>query len=137
MYIQSAKRKTQSAKWGDMVRKGNRGKESLRKVNITRDYIKYAEGSCLIEAGDTKVICTASVENSVPHFLKNQGTGWITAEYGMLPRSCKIRVQRDSSRGKSNGRSQEIQRLIGRTMRAVVDLRELGERTIFIDYPTQ
>lgn len=116
-----------------IMRKGNRDRQSLRKIKIKKNYIKYAEGSCLIQAGDTKVVCTASVENSVPPFLRNQGTGWITAEYGMIPRSCKTRVQRESSRGRPNGRTQEIQRLIGRSLRAVVDLRQLGERTIWMD----
>jgi len=116
-----------------MVRHGNRGPHSLRKVKITRDYIKYAEGSCLIEAGNTKVVCTASIEEAVPLFLRKQGTGWITAEYGMIPRSCKVRVQREASKGRPNGRTQEIQRLIGRSLRAVADLKKLGERTIWID----
>lgn len=111
----------------------NRGKHNLRKVKITRNYIKYAEGSCLIEAGNTKVVCTASVEDGVPPFLRNQGRGWITAEYGMIPRSCKTRVTRESSRGRPSGRTQEIQRLIGRSLRCVVELQQLGERTIWID----
>lgn len=115
------------------MRKENRGIRNLRKIKIKRNYIKYAEGSCLIEAGDTKVVCTASVEETVPRFLRNQGKGWITAEYGMIPRSCRARVPRESSRGKVSGRTQEIQRLIGRSLRAVVDLRTLGERTVWID----
>jgi len=105
----------------------------LRKMTISRNYMKFADGSCLIEMGDTKVICTASIEVGVPPFLRGKGTGWITAEYGMLPRSCKARVQRESSRGKIGGRTHEIQRLIGRSMRAVADMKALGERTIWID----
>jgi ribonuclease PH len=116
-----------------MIRSDRRGLENLRKVSITRDYIKYAEGSCLIELGNTKVICTASIEESVPSFLKDKGTGWITAEYGMLPRSCATRVTREAARGKINGRTYEIQRLIGRSLRAVVDMDKLGERTIWLD----
>lgn len=116
-----------------IIRRDGRGAEILRKVNITRNYMKFAEGSCLIELGDTKVICTASVDENVPQFLKGKGTGWITAEYGMLPRSCKTRVQREASRGSVGGRTHEIQRLIGRCLRAVVDLNLLGERTIWID----
>lgn len=95
--------------------------------------MKYPEGSCLIEMGDTKVICTASVEEKVPPFLKNSGQGWVTAEYGMLPRSCESRTQRDSSAGRVNGRSQEIQRLVGRAMRSITDLHGFGERTVWLD----
>ena len=95
--------------------------------------MKFAEGSCKIEVGNTKIICTASIENKVPHFLKNTGSGWITSEYGMLPRSCQTRIQRESSRGKQSGRTQEIQRLIGRSLRSVIELNSLGERTIWID----
>jgi len=102
-------------------------------MKITRDFIKYAEGSCLIEMGDTKVICTASVEEKVPPFLKGSGKGWVTAEYGMLPRSCETRTQRDASAGRVNGRSQEIQRLVGRATRSVTDLNAFGERTIWLD----
>lgn len=116
-----------------MVRQDQRGFEILRKVTITKDYIKYAEGSCLIELGNTKVICTATLEETVPPFLKDKGTGWITAEYGMLPRSCVTRVPREAARGKINGRTYEIQRLIGRSLRAVVDMKALGERTIWLD----
>jgi ribonuclease PH len=116
-----------------MIRSDQRGFEVLRKVNITRNYIKYAEGSCLIELGNTKVVCTATVEESVPNFLKDKGTGWVTAEYGMLPRSCATRVPREAARGKINGRTYEIQRLIGRSLRAVVDMDKMGERTIWID----
>ena len=107
--------------------------DALRKVTITRNYMKYAEGSCLIEVGNTKVICTASCEAKVPPFLRDKGTGWITAEYSMLPRSCLTRIQRESSKGKVGGRTHEIQRLIGRSLRTVVDLKQLGERTIWID----
>lgn len=116
-----------------MIRQDGRKNNELRKVKITKDYIKYAEGSCLIELGDTKVITTATVEGSVPPFLKGKGTGWITAEYGMIPRSCKTRVQREAAKGKLGGRTHEIQRLIGRSMRAVVDMKVLGERTVWMD----
>ena len=116
-----------------MTRQGKRANNKIRDLKITRDYIKYAEGSCLIELGDTKVITTATVENSVPPFLKGKGVGWVTAEYGMIPRSCKTRVQREASKGKLGGRTMEIQRLIGRSMRTVVDTKSLGERTIWID----
>jgi len=116
-----------------MARHNGRKNDELRQVKITRDYIKYAEGSCLIEFGDTKVIATASVENTVPPFLKGKGTGWVTAEYSMIPRSCKSRVPREAAKGKLGGRTHEIQRLIGRSMRAVVDTAMLGERTIYMD----
>lgn len=116
-----------------MIRSDQRGLDKLRKVKITRNYLKFAEGSCLIELGNTKVICTASLEESVPPFLKGQGSGWITAEYGMLPRSSATRIPREASKGKIGGRTHEIQRLIGRSLRAVVDLTKLGERTIWID----
>lgn len=112
-----------------MARLDNRGNDKLRKVQITRNYLKYAEGSCLIEMGNTKVICTASVEESVPPFLKGSGTGWVTAEYGMLPRSCDKRIPR----GKDSGRTYEIQRLVGRSLRAVTEMKKMGERTIWID----
>ena len=112
-----------------MARIDGRGVDKLRKVTITRNFIKYPEGSCLIEMGNTKVICTASVEESVPMFLRNSGTGWVTAEYGMLPRSCNARIPR----GKDSGRSYEIQRLLGRSLRSVTDMKSLGERTIWID----
>jgi len=115
------------------MRDDGRSNQALRKIKLTRNYMKFAEGSCLIEAGGTKVICTASVEKTVPPFLRNQGTGWITAEYGMLPRSCKTRTMREASRGKLGGRTHEIQRLIGRSLRAVCDLTKLGERTIWLD----
>lgn len=116
-----------------MIRQNGRRHNELRKVKITKDYIKYAEGSCLVEIGDTKVITTATVEESVPSFLKGKNSGWVTAEYGMIPRSCRTRVQREASRGKLGGRTHEIQRLIGRSMRAVVDTAKLGERTIWMD----
>jgi len=112
-----------------MVRNDGRSLDKLRKVTITRNYNKYAEGSCLIELGNTRVICTASVEESVPPFLKGTGTGWVTAEYGMLPRSCQTRIPRN----KDSGRTHEIQRLVGRSLRAVCELKPLGERTIWID----
>ncbi|MFH1753876.1 MAG: ribonuclease PH [Candidatus Omnitrophota bacterium] len=115
------------------MRVDGRKHNELRKIKITRGYMKFADGSCMIEMGNTKVICTASVENGVPHFLRGKGTGWMTAEYAMLPRSCKSRVSRESSKGKVGGRTHEIQRLIGRSMRAVADLKALGERTIWID----
>lgn len=116
-----------------MDRIDGREREQLRPVKITRNYLKHAEGSVLIEMGDTKVICTASVEEKVPPFLKGSGKGWITGEYGMLPRSTEVRKIRDSTRGKIDGRTMEIQRLIGRALRSVVNLEELGENTIFID----
>lgn len=112
-----------------MLRENNRGLENLRKITIKRHYSKYAEGSCLIELGNTRVVCTVTVENSVPAFLKDTGTGWITAEYGMLPRSCNVRLNRQ----KMSGRTYEIQRLIGRSLRAVVDMDRLGERTLRVD----
>lgn len=115
------------------MRKGNRSANTMRPINITLDVMKYAEGSALIEIGDTKVICTASLEEKVFQFLAGTGKGWITAEYGMLPRSTYNRLVRDASRGKIAGRSHEIQRLIGRALRSIVDLHGLGERTIWID----
>jgi ribonuclease PH len=114
-----------------MKRSDGRSSGELRKIKITKDYTKHAEGSCLIEFGETRVICTASVEESVPPFLRNTGTGWVTAEYGMLPRSCTTRIHRDKAA--NSGRTQEIQRLIGRSLRGVVNLDKLGERTIKID----
>jgi len=115
------------------MRLDSRDNDQLRKVKITKDYIEYAEGSCLIEVGNTKVICTASVEEKVPPFLRNSGSGWVTAEYGMLPRSCKSRVLRESRKGSVSGRTSEIQRLIGRSLRAIVDLKGFGEKTIWMD----
>ena len=114
-----------------MTRCDGRSPGQLRKIKITKDYVKHAEGSCLVEFGDTRVICTATVENDVPPFLRNKGTGWVTAEYGMLPRSCETRVRRDKAA--NSGRTQEIQRLIGRSLRGVTDLRRIGERTVKID----
>ncbi|MBP6965124.1 MAG: ribonuclease PH [Armatimonadetes bacterium] len=116
-----------------MAREDGRTNDQIRPVSITRGYIKYAEGSCLIEVGDTRVICTASVEEKVPPFLKGSGTGWVTAEYGMIPRSCLTRNQREATRGQLGGRTMEIQRLVGRSLRSVVDLKALGERTIWMD----
>lgn len=116
-----------------MTRPSGRRQEQLRTVKITRNYTKHAEGSVLVEFGDTKVICTASVETGVPRFLRGQGQGWVTAEYGMLPRSTGSRMGREAARGKQGGRTQEIQRLIGRSLRAAIDLKALGENTIAID----
>jgi len=112
-----------------MVRIDGRSADKIRKVNITRNYLKHPEGSCLIELGNTKVICTASVEESVPPFLKGSGTGWVTAEYGMLPRSCDKRMPR----GKDSGRTYEIQRLVGRSLRTVTEMKSMGERCIWLD----
>lgn len=116
-----------------MIRDDRRAYDRLRKIKIAQDYIKFAEGSCLIELGNTRVVCTASVEEKVPFFLRDSGSGWITAEYGMIPRACQTRTPRESTRGKTGGRTHEIQRLIGRSLRAVVDMEKLGERTIWID----
>jgi ribonuclease PH len=110
-----------------------RAPNELRPVRITRHYTRHAEGSVLIECGDTKVICTASVEQNVPPFLRGKGQGWVTAEYGMLPRSTDTRMRREASSGKQSGRTQEIQRLIGRSLRAITDLAGLGERQIRVD----
>lgn len=115
------------------MRSDGRGAGSLRNIIITRDYIKHAEGAVLVEFGDTKVVCTASVEESVPPFLRGKGTGWVTAEYSMLPRATHTRSVREAARGKIGGRTHEIQRLIGRSLRAVTDLTLLGERSILID----
>ena len=114
-------------------RSGERAANALRPVRITRNYTAYAEGSVLIEFGGTKVLCTASVEEKVPGHKKGSGEGWVTAEYGMLPRATHTRSDREAARGKQSGRTQEIQRLIGRSMRAVFDLKKLGERTIYLD----
>lgn len=116
-----------------LERHDGRAHDQMRPVKITRDYIKHAEGSVLIEVGNTKVICTATVEDKVPPFLRGQGTGWITAEYAMIPRATSVRNIRESSRGRVGGRTHEIQRLIGRALRSVVDLKAIGERTIWID----
>jgi ribonuclease PH len=118
----------------DLVfRSDNRAPDQMRPVNIVPNFIAMAEGSALIEVGSTRVICTASVEESVPAFMKGSGKGWITAEYSMLPRSTLTRTPREASRGKQSGRTHEIQRLIGRALRAAVDLNQLGERTITLD----
>ncbi|MBV9625977.1 MAG: ribonuclease PH [Acidobacteria bacterium] len=114
-------------------RSDNRAPNQMRPVKIIPDYLSTAEGSSLIEVGNTRVICTASVDESVPVFLRNTGRGWVTAEYGMLPRSTLTRTPRESTRGRVGGRTHEIQRLIGRSLRAVVDLERLGERTILVD----
>ncbi len=114
-------------------RSDNRALDQMRPVNILPEFISTAEGSVLIELGNTRVICTASIEESVPNFLRNTGKGWITSEYGMIPRSTLTRTPRDSAKGRSSGRTFEIQRLIGRSLRAVTDLSRLGERTIWID----
>lgn len=114
-------------------RSDNRAFDEIRQARITRNYCKHALGSCLIEIGDTRVICAASMENKVPPHLKNTGTGWITAEYGMLPASTNTRTARESSRGRTKGRTHEIQRLIGRSLRAATSLADLGERTVWID----
>jgi ribonuclease PH len=114
-------------------RNDNRTGEQIRPVNIIPDFISTAEGSALIEVGNTRVICTASIEEGVPAFLRNSGKGWISSEYGMLPRSTLTRTAREAAKGRPSGRTQEIQRLIGRSLRAVTDLKGLGERTIWID----
>ena len=115
------------------MRPSGRAPHELRPVHIQRRYTKHAEGSVLVQFGDTHVLCTASVEERVPPFLKDSGRGWVTAEYGMLPRSTNTRTDREASRGKQSGRTQEIQRLIGRALRAVVDLGRLGQRTVHLD----
>ncbi|TKI56478.1 ribonuclease PH [Brevibacillus antibioticus] len=115
------------------MRVDGRAHDQLRPVTITRNYIKHAEGSCLIEVGDTKVICTATLEERVPPFMRGGGKGWITAEYSMLPRATATRNARESSKGKVGGRTMEIQRLIGRALRSVVNLEAMGERTIWLD----
>jgi len=115
------------------MRSDGRKDNELRKITIQEGYLKNAYGSCMIEMGMTRVVCSASVEEKVPSFLKNGGKGWLTAEYGMLPASCTERIARESSRGRPSGRTYEIQRLIGRSLRAVTDLTKLGERTIWID----
>ena len=115
------------------IRTDGRAVDQLRTIQITRHYTKHAEGSVLIECGDTKVICTASIEDKVPGFLKGKGQGWLTAEYGMLPRSTHSRMDREAARGTQSGRTQEIQRLIGRSLRAAFDLEAFGERTLHLD----
>jgi ribonuclease PH len=114
-------------------RPSGRAPDELRKINITRRFTRHAEGSVLIEFGDTRVLCTATVEDTIPPFLRNTGRGWVTAEYGMLPRATHTRSKREAASGKQGGRTLEIQRLIGRALRAVVDLKALGERTITLD----
>src|SRR5919204_3079184 len=114
-------------------RPSGRQPDQLRPVRFTRRFTRHAEGSVLVECGDTQVLCTASTEDTVPAFLRGKGQGWVTAEYGMLPRSTHTRTAREAARGKQSGRTQEIQRLIGRSLRAVIDLKALGERTITID----
>src|SRR3954464_1773469 len=114
-------------------RSDNRAPDQLRPVNIIPDFVSTAEGSALIEIGNTRVICTASVEESVPSFLRNSGRGWVSAEYGMLPRATLTRSPREAARGKVGGRTHEIQRLIGRSLRAVTSMEQLGERTILVD----
>lgn len=116
-----------------MSRHNHRAPTQMRPINITRHYTRHAEGSVLIEYGETKVICTASVIEKIPPFLKGAGQGWLTAEYGMLPRSTGERMQREAARGKQSGRTMEIQRLIGRALRSILDLKQIGERTIQID----
>ena len=116
-----------------MSRPSGRSVDQLRPVSLVPNFAKYAEGSCLVKCGDTHVLCTASVDDKVPPFLRNTGSGWVTAEYGMLPRSTHTRTDREAARGKQSGRTQEIQRLIGRALRAVVDLPAMGERQINID----
>ncbi len=116
-----------------MIRPSKRSSDQLREVRIQRGFTRHAEGSVLVEFGDTRVICTASVEEKVPAFLRDRGQGWVTAEYGMLPRATHTRTDREAARGRQSGRTQEIQRLIGRSLRAVIDLEALGERTVQID----
>ena len=113
--------------------RSGRAADALREIRITPDFLPHTDGSCLIEAGNTKVICTASIDENVPPFLRGKGQGWVTAEYGMLPASTASRMRREAAAGKQSGRTQEIQRLIGRSLRAVVDLTQLGERQILID----
>src|SRR5215469_17581495 len=112
------------------MRPSGRAPDQLRKVSLEPGFSRHAEGSCLVKFGDTHVLCTASVDDKVPPFLRNTGSGWITAEYGMLPRSTHTRTDREASRGRQTGRTQEIQRLIGRSLRAVSDLKALGERQV-------
>ena len=116
-----------------MTRPSNRSNDELRAVEILPNFSKHAEGSCLIKMGDTHVLCTASVEEKVPMWIRGSGKGWVTGEYGMLPRSTHSRIDREAARGKQSGRTQEIQRLIGRSLRAVVDMEALGERQVRVD----
>ena len=115
------------------MRPSNRAPDEMRDIKFTRNFTKHAEGSVLVEFGHTRVLCTATVEEKVPRFLKGKGQGWVTAEYGMLPRSTNTRMGREAARGKQGGRTMEIQRLIGRSLRAAVDLKALGERSITLD----
>ena len=115
------------------MRSYQRQNNDLRPIEFIRNYTKHAEGSVLIKCGDTHILCTCSIEESVPSFLRGKGQGWVTAEYGMLPRSTSSRMPREAAKGKQSGRTQEIQRLIGRSLRAIIDLKKLGERTIHID----
>ena len=116
-----------------MTRHDGRAPDQMREALITLGFMPYAEGSCLIEMGDTKVICSATVEDSVPRWMMGRGTGWVTAEYSMMPRSSPQRIQREVNKGRPSGRTQEIQRLVGRSLRAVTDLARLGERTVWLD----
>ena len=116
-----------------IFRSDNRALDQMRELKLTPEFIRTAEGSCLIEVGNTRVICTATIEESVPGWMRNQGKGWVTSEYGMLPRATLTRTTREASKGKPSGRTHEIQRLIGRSMRAIVDTVKLGERTLWID----
>lgn len=115
------------------MRPSGRKPEELRQINFELGITRYAEGSCMVSFGNTKVLCTATIEENIPPFLKGKGQGWITAEYGMLPRSTHTRIQREAAKGKQSGRTQEIQRLIGRALRSVIDLKALGERQVIID----
>ena len=115
------------------MRIDQRKKNQLRKVTLRTHYLKNAHGSCMIEMGGTQVLCSATVEEKVPFFCKKEGKGWVTAEYGMLPASCHERIAREAARGKLSGRTQEIQRLIGRSLRSIIDLKKIGERTIWLD----
>lgn len=115
------------------MRPSNRTPDALREIEIIPDYMRHAEGSCLIKCGDTHVLCSASVEDNVPRWMKGSGKGWVTAEYGMLPRSTHSRMDREAARGKQSGRTQEIQRLIGRALRSVVDMEKMGERQVRVD----
>ena len=115
------------------LRSDGRAFDQLRKINMIPNYIKTADGSALIEVGDTRVICTASIEEKVPLFLKNTGQGWLTSEYGMIPRSSTTRIPREATQGRPSGRTHEIQRLVGRSLRSVTDLASIGERTVWVD----
>ncbi len=117
----------------ELKRSFDRGSGDLRPVAMTPGFMPYAEGSCLVATGDTKVICTATIDDNVPRWMKGRGTGWVTAEYSMLPRSSPERVQREVNRGRPSGRTQEIQRLVGRALRAVTDMTKIGERTVYLD----